>query len=286
MTSNQLWEVRQTGDDRYTVTADSRTFGEYVYDTKLNKPYFGAVLDREGNPFTRLDFTTKEHPHHRSVFVAIGDINGVDLWNEPADCGVIRTVKIDHVKSAGAYASFTAHNCWYDHGMTPLLDETTTYTVSDNGESSDVLDMTITLTASYGDVVFGATKEAGPLGIRVRDELRADTGSGIIHNAEGGTGEEECWGKSSRWCDYAGEVEGVGPMGITVFDHPDNERWPTAWHVRNYGLFAANNLYFKGGYTLKKGESVTYRFRILFRRVLMTAEKIEAQYTEYITEKV
>ena len=285
MISNTLWEVRPAGDDRYIVTADGKPFAEYVYDTKFYKPYFGAILDREGNSFTRLDFTTREHPHHRSVFVAIGDVNGVDLWNEPADCGIIRTVKVDGMESGGSYASFTAHNRWHDHSMKPLLDETTAYRVSDNGEGSDILDMTVTLTAAYGEVVFGATKEAGPLGIRVRDELRADTGSGVILNAEGGVGEAECWGKSSRWCDYAGEVEGVGHMGITVFDHPDNERWPTAWHVRNYGLFAANNLYFKGGYTLKEGESVTYRFRIIFRRAPITSENIEAQYKAYIKEE-
>jgi len=31
-------------------------------------------------------------------------------------------------------------------------------------------------------------------------------------------------------------------VGIAVFDHPSNPRHPTTWHVRDYGLFAANPL--------------------------------------------
>jgi len=53
-------------------------------------------------------------------------------------------------------------------------------------------------------------------------------------------------------------------LGIAAFDDEMNERFPTAWHIRNYGLFAANNLYFKGGFTIKAGESLTYRFRVVF----------------------
>ena len=73
-----------------------------------------------------------------------------------------------------------------------------------------------------------------------------------------------------------------GTMGIAAFDHPDNERYPTAWHVRDYGLFAANNLYFKGGLTIHGGDSLTYRFRILFHRAEMTADELAGKYAEYI----
>ena len=83
------------------------------------------------------------------------------------------------------------------------------------------------------------------------------------------------------FADYCGEPEGIGPMGVTVFDCSKNERHPTAWHIRAYGLFAANNLYFKGGFDIPAGTSVTYRFRILFRRRAMEHRELSDRYVMY-----
>jgi hypothetical protein len=58
---------------------------------------------------------------------------------------------------------------------------------------------------------------------------------------------------------------------VAILDYPQNPNYPTFWHARGYGLFAANPLgekIFTNGATaknlqLKKGESVTFRYRIL-----------------------
>ncbi len=264
-----------------SVTVGGKPFGEYSFDPAVPKPFFGPVTDEAGHPFTRLDPTVKEHPHQRSVFVAVGDVNGIDCWNEVPGHGYVRTEAVEKTVSASAYAEFCVRNLWTDHGGKPLLKERTRYTVYNQHEDCRALDLEITFTAEFGEVVFGNTKEAGPLGIRVRDGLRADIGCGRILNSWGGEGEEECWSRSAEWCDYAGVVPEVGFMGITVFDSERNERFPTAWHVRNYGLFAANNLYFKGGLTIPAGESLTYRFRILFRRRPMSAGEIADRFAVY-----
>ena len=60
-------------------------------------------------------------------------------------------------------------------------------------------------------------------------------------------------------------------VSITILDHPKNNSYPTYWHARGYGLFSANplgaNIFSKGkdslNLTLKKGEEVTFRYRIL-----------------------
>ncbi|MBE6570043.1 MAG: hypothetical protein E7658_07515 [Ruminococcaceae bacterium] len=262
------------------VQIAGHNIGGYVWDTAYWKPYFGPVTDDAGNNFTRLDFETPEHPHHRSVFIAVGDVNGVDAWNEPEDCGIIRTEEIKDVKEGTAYASFTAVNRWMDHSEKPLIMETTTYTMYNQSEECRALDIDVTFTAKFGEVNFGPTKEAGPLGVRMRDELRVDIGSGVIFNSRGEVAEEECWGHEAEWVDYAGEMP-FGKMAVTIFDHPGNERFPTAWHVRNYGLFAANNLFFKGGLTIKEGESLNYRFRILFRRGEMAVDEIRTRFDRF-----
>lgn len=246
-------------------------FSEYVYGCKVGfKPYFGPVCDAKGNAFTRLDFTAEEHPHHRSVFVGIGSVNGIDCWNERPDGGHVVNREIKNIVTGPAYGSFDAVTVWQDTNGVDLVDETTTYTVYAQQDGCRYLDLKFVFTATYGDVTFGKTKEAGPLGIRMRDELRADKGTGVIENSYGGVSEAECWSKAANWVDYSGTVKDVDGrdlnMGITVFDNENNERYPACWHVRNYGLFAPNNFYFKGGFELKQGESIAYNYRVVFHK--------------------
>ena len=278
--------VNLPDENKVEVKIGGARFSDYVYDPAIPKPFFGQVTDSHGNGFTRLDLNTREHVHQRSVFVAVGDVNGVDCWNETTGHGYVKNESITDVTSTAAYASFRANNRWTDHDGNPLVSESTKYTVYNQSDDCRALDLEITFTAEYGDVNFGATKEAGPLGIRMRDELRADIGVGELSNSWGGVGERECWSRSAEWCDYCGEPEGIGPMGVTVFDNEKNERFPTAWHIRAYGLFAANNLFFKGGLTIKSGESLTYRFRILFRRVPMSRDELSDRFVQYTVNPI
>ncbi|HKG70017.1 MAG TPA: DUF6807 family protein, partial [Segetibacter sp.] len=74
-------------------------------------------------------------------------------------------------------------------------------------------------------------------------------------------------------------------------DHPKNPNYPTFWHARGYGLFAANPLgekVFTNGkseknLTLKKGESVSFRFRILIDngKETISAEDLNNQANEF-----
>ena len=59
-------------------------------------------------------------------------------------------------------------------------------------------------------------------------------------------------------------------ISVLIIDHPQNEGYPTFWHARGYGLFAANpmgsNVFGKQNpiyqRTLQKGESMTFKFRL------------------------
>lgn len=267
------------------VRIQGNLFANYVYDTEIPKPFLGPICDNDGNNFTRKEKNHREHPHQRSVFIAVGDVNGVDCWNEYGNYGYVRNESVSDIYSGTAYATFKVKNRWTDLQSNPLITENTRYFVYNQSEDCRTLDIEVTFTADYGDVEFGATKEAGPLGIRLRDELRADIGCGQLSNSWGAVGENECWGRVAEWCDYSGDLDGIGHMGVTVFDCDTNERHPTAWHIRGYGLFAANNLFFKGGFTIKAGESVTYRYRILFRRKNMTKDEIADKYVVYTLGK-
>ena len=113
---------------------------------------------------------------------------------------------------------------------------------------------------------------------------------GYMLNSEGHTG-GNCWGKRAKWISYSGKVKDK-LLGIAMFDHPKNPRHPTNWHARSYGLCSANifgKRHFErlpdksaGNYILKKGQSLTFRYRLYWHAGKGEAKKIEAQYREWV----
>jgi len=87
-------------------------------------------------------------------------------------------------------------------------------------------------------VTFGDTKE-GSFGLRVNESMKVErkTGGKIVSSE--GLEDEKAWGKPAAWVDYYGPIQGE-TLGIAILNHPSSFRYPTHWHVRPYGLFAAN----------------------------------------------
>jgi hypothetical protein len=91
---------------------------------------------------------------------------------------------------------------------------------------------------------------------------------GKIVNSEG-INDTKAWGKAASWVDYTGPVDGK-TVGISILNHPSSFRYPTTWHVRDYGLFAANPFGYhdfgqktSGEYVLPKGDSIQFRYRVI-----------------------
>lgn len=153
------------------------------------------------------------------------------------------------------------------------------------------IDVDQELIASAGDARIEDRKDAG-LSIRVPSSMAVDSKQGgKIENSDGVT-DKDAWGKSARWCDYHGPVEGEH-LGIAFLNHPSSFRFPTRWHVRTYGLFTANPFasqdYDKtqpdGTTLLKAGEKLTLNHRFLFHKGDASAAKIEEAWQQYAKEK-
>jgi hypothetical protein len=112
--------------------------------------------------------------------------------------------------------------------------------------------------------------------------------NGTYLTSEGKKG-DAAWGTRGRWCNLSGLV-GDEPVTITIFDHPANPGFPTYWHARGYGLFAANPLgqkIFSEGkqelnFSLAPHASVTFRYRILISSAIATPEASEAAYKDFV----
>ena len=93
--------------------------------------------------------------------------------------------------------------------------------------------------------------------------------TGNYRSSEGITG-EAIWGKRAKWMDLYGNI-GNEKISLVICDHPKNLSYPTYWHARGYGLFAANPFGVKDftagkeelNYVIPAGKSLTLRYRIV-----------------------
>ena len=78
-----------------------------------------------------------------------------------------------------------------------------------------------------------------------------------------------------------------------MLDHPDNPGFPTYWHARGYGLFAANNLGQKvfdpkqeeAKRTIPAGGSMTFRHRVLIVDGTPDAAQMTAEQKKFANQK-
>jgi len=290
-------QIRAGSDaDSLEVHIDDVHFTTYHFSNENRKPFLWPVLSDGDVPITRAwpmgeSEDKTDHPHHKSLWSAYGEVNGADCWGEGSKAGY--QVSGDVTFGSGdAYGWIAANNTWTDTDKNPVVDESREYRFYAGKPNARIFDVVVTFNAKYGDVEFSDTKEGGIVAVRVRDQIRADRG-GKITNAEGLQGEKYTWGVASPWCDYSGEIEGEGQHGITVFDHPKNLRHPSRWHVRNYGLMGANCFglsYFtkgkgdlNGDYTMKADETLTFRYRVYVHTGDVEKAKVSDRYADYAT---
>ncbi len=289
--------VQREGDDRLAISLPQTPFTVYNFSREVARPFCYPVFGPGGKNITRhfpmqdVEGEMRDHPHHRSLWTAYGEVNGVDDWSEQANHGWIRHHDFTEITQGPVFGGFTATALWtHPDGKTPLLSETRTIRVYNVLGDRRLLDYEVTFFAEHGDVHFGDTKEGGILSFRVPTTMDGNKG-GRIENADGGVGEKETWGKQSVWCDYSGPVEGEH-LGIAVMDNPGNFRAPCHWHVRDYGLMTTNVFGTstfegkpdekKGDHILKSGESLTFRYRVLLHRGAAAEGQVADVYQGYV----
>jgi Methane oxygenase PmoA len=288
---------------RVDITIGGQPFTSYIWPTSLKKPVLYPLITDEGITVTRgypLEPRPGErvdHPHHAGLWFNYGNVNGFDFWNnsdaikaeDRAKMGTILHTRIVSTKSGADRGELVADSVWVTGDGKELLDQTTRYVFS-QGAQERVIDEVITLKA-LDRAVFHDDKE-GVLGMRVASWLespeekggvfldangrptKVDTvnhsdASGVYLTSEGVKG-GAAWGTRGTWCALTGHT-GDHTVTIAILDHPANPGYPTYWHARGYGLFAANPLgrsIFDPkqpafNFTLEKGQATTFRYRVL-----------------------
>lgn len=276
------------------IEINGEFFSEYHY-TGVSRPFLYPVMGVANLPMTRnwpmkeAPDEERDHPHQRSLWYAHGNINGHDFWSEGAKAGKTVHEKFLELKSGRDKGIIRSLNSLVAKDGSIIATDERTITIH-NRPGARLLDYDITLTASQGDVTFGDTKE-GTMAVRLAETMRlkGKVGQGHIVNSEG-VRDDDTWGKRAKWCDYYGPVSGK-TVGLAIFDHPSNPRHPTWWHVRDYGLFAANPFGVhdferdpdktKGNLKVASGERITFKYRFYFHEGDEKQGKVEEEYRAY-----
>lgn len=256
------------------------------------KPFCYPVIGPTGKPVTRsypmeeVAGESRDHRHQRSFWFTFGDVNGHDFWTESDNAGRIVHRGFEALEGGPAMGRIRARNDWIASTGEKICEDVRELRVY-NVRRGRLMDFEITIRATEGPVKFGDTKE-GMMGLRVASSMEVKRGQGRIENSQGQTN-NDAWGKQAEWCDYSGPVDGK-TVGIAVFDHPDNFRHPTYWHVRDYGLFAANPFGLHdflgkpepiGAHTIAKGDALTFKYRIYIHEGDAKQGDVAGVYREY-----
>jgi hypothetical protein len=295
--------VEQAAKKQVDILFNGKLMTAYCYYDSSRKPILfpvntvdGITVTR-GYPFQKIAGERTDHPHHTGVWLNYESVNGLDFWNNSTAIapekrngyGTIIHQKISGKKTNGNTASLSAAAIWVRPDNKVLLNEQTTFnfTVEKN---NFIIDRITRLTATDTAVIFKDVKD-GMFAIRVARELElpskekssfvddkgnitevAPSGSDVtgMYYSSGGLKGDSVWSSKGEWVMLTGKKDGKD-ITIGMFDHPANVGYPTYWHARGYGLFAANPLgrkIFSNGneelnFSLKPGQSVTFRYRII-----------------------
>lgn len=314
--------VKNEKEQKVDIFIGQKLFTSFLFPDTLAKPVLYPIYAANGTVVTRgfpihpLPGDPTDHPHHLGLWFNFENVNGLDFWNNsyaiPAEkksgYGWIKTDRILESKS-GSKGTISYHANWTNQKNSVLLEETTRYEFSGN-DHQRIIDR-ITVLKADTLVTFTDAKD-GLLGLRMAHALEIPTNEdqkftddkGNVTVVKGGTDKipngnyltsegkqgNDAWSTRGVWCKAYGKM-GNDSISIAIIDHPKNPNYPTFWHARGYGLFAANPLgekVFTNGkseknLTLKKGESVSFRFRILIDngKETISAEELNNQANEF-----
>ncbi len=301
-TDQRIQLVHKPDEQRVDVVIDGAEFTAYIYPDTIKKPVLYPLRTATSTVVTRgypLDPMPKErvdHPHHVGLWFNYGSVNGLDFWNNSDaiaedkrdQYGTIRHREVAKAEGGCCQGELVVASEWLTPAGDAILREDTTFVFSGN-DTTRIIDRIATLTALV-DVEFKDDKE-GMLGIRVARELEAPDEKPAMRLAADGSGREEpfadtegvnglyrssnglegdpVWATRGDWVKLSGKI-GDEACSITVLDHPQNPGYPTYWHARGYGLFAANTLgqaAFSDGkeelnFALAAGQSATFKYCI------------------------
>ena len=301
-TENQLTFTQD--DQGVSIYVDGELFTRYLVRSGT-KPVLFPLVGPTGRQMTRSypvgtaqPGEQRDHPHHRSMWIGYEGINGIDFWHEPQPgvtrafrTGAIAHRKFVRVESVANTALVITENDWLDERGKRVCTDSRRFQFG-SGADFRWVDCLVHLRATEEPLRIADSKE-GFFALRVAHPLTVDAKQGGRFVSSTGLVNGKAWAQPAAWVDYSGLLEGQ-TVGVAVLCHPHSFVPRPRWHVREYGLFAANpfgDLAFTDPQTdvterpltltLAKNESLSFRFRVILHLGDASTGSISERFREF-----
>jgi hypothetical protein len=299
--------------DSVAVQIDGKPFTVLHFGKQEHKPFLHPLMTPSGKnilrgfPVAPLAGESTDRPHQRGVWMGTEGLkgpNGVveDFWeNDPL-------YPQEH-KGAIVFQNVTSATGGNDRGVLSFI----SHWISTEGQLWVIDRRKITFYAKPADyrmfdieieleavqpVSFEDVQDT-VLGFRLALPFDDHYGGKVV-NAAGEVGEEGARGHRSAWLDWTAELNpreyhstphGLGEkVGLAVFDHPSNLNYPARWQIKNFGDFSINpfgsqifskfdNSAQKGGYSMKPGDKLHLRYRVVIHPEEADIQNLFKQWT-------
>jgi len=254
------------------LLADGKTVWICHFAAADNWPYFHPLSVPGGPVLTGL--APADHPWHRALWFSWKYVNGVNYWEfkdtkNPASEPAGRTeLTGKEVIKAGTEGAVILMDLAYRYAGQDVMKEKRVIRVGlPREDGSYIIDWQGVFFALDRDVELN--KDTGYAGLFFRGAPGLAQPQYL--NSEGGRA-ADVHQKPAKWIDLTGIADpAFGPAGVTIFDHPDNFRFPTSWwRDRSRDDDAISYIgsapLYTGLYVIPAGRSLTLRYRVLVHK--------------------
>ncbi len=290
-------------DDKIKVFPDGGTKAVVTQNAKPDfRPYIHPIL-APGTEAELTQFSPEHHKHQTGLYWGFSRINGIeakpgelgewiftpdrsadiqkkigrDFFTNP-DGDHWQRVSSDVLIAEGKEVKWRTVYNMLDGAKTPILRETQTWTFTQKDdkyllslewEGEALTDISINR-YDYGGLFLRMPWKKGIKGEVVNAARQKN---------------ERAEGQRAMWIDVGMEIDGLDEWGhITIFDHSDNKGYPQPWRVdEQMGVGPAPSRF--GDWQIKKGETRTFRHRIVAYTGDLDAIKIDDLLGAYIEDK-
>lgn len=255
----------------------------YHFDPADRRPFVFPIIGPAGRSLTRMGHPHDPvtHSHHNSVWLSHENVGGVDFW---ADKGEGRIVPqcVEAFVDGDDECAVLAVNHWLTKEGKVLLEERRRTAARNLRDREWLLLVDVELKPQDPKITLGQTA-FGLIGVRMAKTIGVNDGGGLIRNSEGNVneqGDNGCFRKRARWCDYSGPMAPGVNEGLTLFDHPNNPNHPSHFHVRADGWMGAS-LTFTGPLTLTTNKPLRLRYGLYVHANVPLMERLDQEWRAF-----
>jgi hypothetical protein len=269
--------VEQTWNQSIKMTFSDTFSVAYRHGSTLPKAALHPLKTPKGHVLT--GFEMSDHVWHRALWFTIKLINGANYWEELEEYGVQTSLAEPQVRRISESLTKIEHDLvWTSKSTGTVFRERREIFSSVDAEGINHLEWESDLLAEQ-DLILDRTPFTtwgGYSGLAFR-------GSREMHEARfmipGGEKVELLTGKSLDWVVLEGKMDGGADekVSLGIVDDSQNPNSPSPWYCKSSNGFTFMNpaFIFHGPLSLKKGEHLRFRYKIVFRDGVWTSDEFQ-----------